>query len=186
MEITFWHAGNKGKRGVTLERAIHIFPDIEQVELIQSIRKKYDPLYTFIPPHITLVFPFESEITNTDLYRHVKQAITGFQPFTIRLEEITASNGHYLFLNVKQGNDQIIALHDKLYTGPMAIYRSYMHTYLPHLTVGRLNHEHDLKEALKDTRSFKHRFETRVSHVIAERIDHNSLSKIEFAVSFPD
>lgn len=185
MEIVFWHVRNKEKGGVTLERAIHIFPELEQVDLIQSIRKKYDPLYTCIPPHITLVFPFESEITNTDLYRHVKQAVTGFQPFTIRLEEITASNGHFLFLNVKQGNDQIIALHDKLYTGPLATYRSYMHTYLPHLTVGRLNHEQDLVEALKDTRSFNHRFETVVNQVIVERIDPNGLSKIEFAVSFP-
>ncbi|MGG3887396.1 2'-5' RNA ligase family protein [Brevibacillus panacihumi] len=168
-----------------MERAIHIFPELEQVDLIQSVRKKYDPLYTCISPHITLVYPFESDITNTDLHHHVKQAVTGFQPFLIRLEEITASNDHYLFLNVKQGNDQIIALHDKLYTGPLVTYRSYMHTYLPHLTVGRLKHEHDVEEALKDTRSFNHRFETRVSQVIVERIDHNGLSIIDFAVSFP-
>jgi len=185
MEVVFWHAGNVEKGGVTLERAIHIFPELEQVDLIQSIRKKYDPLYTCIPPHITLVFPFESQLTNADLYRHVKQAVTGFQPFLIRLEEITASNDHYLFLNVKRGNDQIIALHDKLYTGPLATYRSYSHTYLPHLTVGRLNHEQDLEEALKDTRSFNHSFETQVSQVMVERIDHNELSKVEFAVSFP-
>ena len=86
---------------------------------------------------------------------------------------------------MKWGNDQIIALHDKLYTGPLATYRSYRHTYLPHLTVARLNHEQDLEEALKDTRSFNHRFETQVSQVIVERIEHNGLSKIEFTVSFP-
>lgn len=169
----------------SITRAIHIFPELDQVDLIQSIRKRYDPLYPCIPPHITLVFPFESEITNIELYRHVKQALTGFQPFAIRLEEISASHDHYLFLNVKQGNDQIIALHDRLYTGPLASYRSYKHTYLPHLTVGRLHHEHELDEALQEMRSFHHRFESQVSQVIAERIDDNGQSIIEFVVPFP-
>lgn len=132
----------------SITRAIHIFPEFDQVDLIQSIRKKYDPLYTCIPPHITLVFPFESEITNIDLYRHVKQAVTGFQPFAIHLEEITASNGYYLFLNVKQGNDQIIALHDRLYSGPLASYRSYRHTYLPHLTVMNMNWKRHFRECV--------------------------------------
>lgn len=43
-----------------------------------------------------------------------------------------------MFLNVKRGNDQLIALHDRLYTGLLAPYRSLRHTFVPRMTVGRL------------------------------------------------
>lgn len=38
-------------------RTIMIFPQFDNEEIIQGIRKKYDPLYHLIKPHITLVFP---------------------------------------------------------------------------------------------------------------------------------
>lgn len=39
-----------------------IFPDFENVEIIDNIRDKYDPLAKLIRPHITIVFPFDMEI----------------------------------------------------------------------------------------------------------------------------
>ena len=41
----------------------------------------------------------------------------GLHPFNIVLKGVTGSEEEYLFLNVKVGNDQIIELHDKLYSG---------------------------------------------------------------------
>lgn len=44
-------------------RCIHIFPRFKNNFEINEIRKKYDYLYNIIEPHITLVFPFNSDVT---------------------------------------------------------------------------------------------------------------------------
>lgn len=41
-----------------------IFPKFENIKIIDEIRDKYDPLANHVRPHITLVFPFESNIRN--------------------------------------------------------------------------------------------------------------------------
>ncbi len=47
---------NKGKRDIL------IFPNFEDTYKIENIRKQYDQLYGIIPPHITLAFPFDSQM----------------------------------------------------------------------------------------------------------------------------
>ena len=43
---------NKGKRDIL------IFPKFKNINKIQELRNKYDPLANLIAPHITIVFPF--------------------------------------------------------------------------------------------------------------------------------
>ncbi|MCM3081839.1 2'-5' RNA ligase family protein [Brevibacillus invocatus] len=169
-----------------MKRAIHLFPEFPQSELVQELRQKYDPLYAFIPPHITLVFPFKSEIATADLHLHVQTALADVQPFRIRLAEITATWDHHLFLLVKEGNDSIIDLHDKLYSGLLSIYKSRRHPFLPHLTVGRLVNDQEVEAALHHTRHFTSVFETTVSQVVAEVIQEDGASELEFVVPFPN
>ena len=45
-------------------RTIMIFPEFENMDIIDRIRDKYDPLARLVRPHITLVFPFENEMSN--------------------------------------------------------------------------------------------------------------------------
>ncbi|MDP5274940.1 2'-5' RNA ligase family protein [Chengkuizengella axinellae] len=165
-----------------MQRAIHIFPQLQNISLIERLRKKYDPLYGFIPPHITLVFPFESEIPTQKLEQHVRNSLARVHPFTIQLQRVTASFDRYLFLNVKKGNDQIIKLHDLLYSGPLKNFQSRSHTYTPHLTVGRLKSDEDLEAALNHTQTFETSFETVVTEVKTEIIEGNGDSTIEFTV----
>lgn len=121
--------------------AIVIFPEFqpEQRALIDRLRAAYDPLASAIAPHITLVFPFEATHSAGDLLAHMRASVTGIAPFGVELRGVTGQDDEYLFLNVKRGNDEIIALHDRLYTGPLVPYRSPRHTYAPHLTVGHLS-----------------------------------------------
>ena len=44
------------------ERTIMIFPKFSNMEIIDRIRRNYDPLADLVRPHITLVFPFHSDI----------------------------------------------------------------------------------------------------------------------------
>jgi hypothetical protein len=41
-------------------RTIMIFPQFDNIEVINNIRTKYDPLADLVLSHVTLVFPFES------------------------------------------------------------------------------------------------------------------------------
>lgn len=46
----------KGDEFMTI-RTIMIFPEFTNIELINQLRVKYDPLFNKVRPHITLVFP---------------------------------------------------------------------------------------------------------------------------------
>ena len=49
------------------KRDILIFPKFENIDLIQDIRNKFDPLANIIAPHITLAFPFLDNMSNEEL-----------------------------------------------------------------------------------------------------------------------
>ncbi len=103
-------------------RAIHIFPEFLNARSIDTLRAKYDPLFSLIQPHVTLVFPFESTVTIEALTQPLQESVIGLKSFHIILEGVTGAAEEYLFLNVKVGNDQIIELHDRLYSGLLKPY----------------------------------------------------------------
>jgi 2'-5' RNA ligase len=162
-----------------IKRSISIFPQFENSGPIHELRKKYDPLHNLIPPHITLVFPCKSNITTEELTLHMKQVLAGEKPFSIKLTGITGEGNSYLFLNVKEGNDRIIRLHDKLYSGMLKefLYRKVI--YHPHLTVGMISDEEQFELALNATEDFNEVFTTTVSEIVSEVIDEEGRSHPE-------
>ena len=86
------------------ERTIMIFPKFSNMEIIDRIRRNYDPLADLVRPHITLVFPFHSDITDAELGSHIENAISGIPPFSLQLTGISKEEnvfGNYLFLNIQ-------------------------------------------------------------------------------------
>lgn len=163
-----------------LKRSIILFPCFYNVDAIQRIREKYDPLANCIAPHITVVFPFESDLTTDVLESHISDALNGVKKFCVHLKGITGDfRDGYLFLNVKKGNDQIIALHDKLYGGILQKYLYKKATYCPHLTVGKLNDAAEFDKAILELGSSVESFETMIDKVYVENIDGNGNSVIE-------
>lgn len=163
-------------------RAIHLFPDFPNLHSINAIRAKYDSLANLIPPHVTLVFPFESDVSTEVLAAHLKEATVGLKPFRIAMRGVTGAEGEYLFLNVKVGNDQIIQLHDKLYTGLLRQYLYRNLTYTPHLTVGRIKDKQTFESALAETEDWNEIFEATVHDFVVEGIDERESSIIEIKV----
>ncbi len=43
-------------------RTVMIFPEFENMYVIDPVRNRYDPLAKLVRPHITIVFPFESDM----------------------------------------------------------------------------------------------------------------------------
>jgi 2'-5' RNA ligase len=162
------------------KRAIVIFPKFNELHLIHQLRVQFDPLVNIIEPHITLVFPFESTLSAERLQTHIRQAVQGIGSFPIQLHDITGSEGEYLFLNVKRGNDQLIELHDRLYSSVLAGYLLVEHAFIPHLTVGRLANKPAFLSALEEARKVSTVFQTVIEEVTVYQVGGNPA--IEFGV----
>lgn len=163
-------------------RAIHIFPVFRDADWITRTRDKYDPLAKLIPPHITLVFPFTSEISTDDITRHVRSAVSGLYPFSVTLQGVTGSSREYIWLNVKKGNDNIIALHDRLYTGVLLPHLSSDVPYIPHVTLGRFSDPDLYRRSLRDLRGTTASWTSNISQVVIETILDDETSLVEGVV----
>lgn len=103
--------------------------------------------------------------------------------FNVQLKDFTGDfRDGYLFLNVKKGNDNIIELHDKLYSGILRSFLFRKVTYCPHLTVGRLQLQIDFDQALDELSCYDETFETVIDKIYIENIDIMEHSTIEFSV----
>ena len=85
-----------------VRRLIVIVPSLAEsaAETIATFRRRFDPLADLVPPHITLVFPFESSLSPDELRAHAQGAVRGVAPFPLRLAGITGSERAYLFLKL--------------------------------------------------------------------------------------
>lgn len=161
-------------------RTIMIFPEFKNINIINDIRKKYDPLADLVRPHITLVFPFDSELTNEELSLYIKESLRDIHPFKIELEGFSKQEdryGNYLFLNVVQGMDVIKNIHDILYKDRLKEF-DLGYDYVPHMTVGKLSSMELLNRALDDVSKYKDRFNTLIKKISVEMIGDNEESII--------
>ena len=170
-----------------LKRCVMIFPEFENIQVIDKIRDKYDPLVNNVRPHITLVFPFESNIETEALKTHISTAVSEFSRFNIVLSQFTPDDtfGRYLFLNVHEGIEVIKKLHKKIYTGILKeYYPDWLSedVYLPHITVGKFGSDEELAKAAADVKNIDDEFKTIVNKISVEIIDENEDSIIEVEV----
>lgn len=161
------------------QRTIMIFPQFNNHKIIDEIREKYDPLYHLVKPHITLVFPFQSEISDEELSLKMDECLENINSFPLILQGISRHKdiyGNYMFLNVKSGSQEIIEIHKSLY-------RSLFNgqcpkSFIPHMTIGNLDSK-DKMEAVYDTlKNVDICFESTVEKVSVERIGEHGESII--------
>lgn len=163
-------------------RTILLFLNNMSTDEIESIREIHDPLFGLIPPHITIVFPFEGNISNDELKSHISNLAKGIGTIEIKFASGVTSIGDYLFLEIEQGKEQIEKLHDKLYTGPLLRFLKRDIPYIPHVTVGRESSPELATEIAKEIPSFHEKLNCVINRISVERIGENGKSIIEFEV----
>jgi 2'-5' RNA ligase len=162
------------------KRTIMIFPEFENIDVINDIRKKYDPLADLVLPHITLVFPFDSELTNEEINLYLKESLSDIHPFKVELEGFSKQEdryGNYLFLNVVQGMDVIKNIHDILYKDKLKQF-DVGYDYVPHMTVGKVSSMELLDKAFYDVNKCNDKFKTVVKKISVEMIGEHGESII--------
>jgi 2'-5' RNA ligase len=116
-------------------RAIVAFPQFDKDPEVDAIRRQYDSLYSYIPHHLTLVFPFESSINVTVLNDHAVSKTFQIPPFTISLGT-PVRDEDYVYLPLVEGVKAAKSLHRLLYSDVLGEFHS-SRQYVPHVTVGR-------------------------------------------------
>ena len=106
------------------------------VDVFQEIRRKYDPTFEVVGPHVTVVFPVPDALDESSLRSHIDNVLSERHPFEIRFGGLCKSADHWLLLKVAEGGSEFVKLHRALYTG---ILRGYLRSdveYVPHLGLG--------------------------------------------------
>ena len=161
-------------------RTIMIFPYFDNMEIIERIREQYDPLHNLVNPHITLVFPFEDEISNDELKDIIEECMHDINPFELVLHGFSTQENkyvNYLFLKVIRGSEKIIKLHDILYSRIWNI-ESSRREYTPHMTVGKFRTVDKMNEAYSNVKDISNVFETIVNKISVEMVGENEESII--------
>ena len=92
----------------------------------QGWRREYDAVGADrLAPHIMLVSPFVAEPPFMQLERHLWRVCHGFPPLTLELLELRSdrSSGRLIYIEIGSGAEELAALRDALYTGPLASFR---------------------------------------------------------------
>lgn len=104
---------------------------------IDAFRQKYDPHHNLVGPHITLVFPVrDADVEKDDLVKHIESILRRWKPFRVHIKGLDKSWDQWLNLNLQEGNNEVIALHDELYTGVLEPYLRKDLGYTPHIGLG--------------------------------------------------
>ena len=164
------------------KRVVVAFPRIEDAaewNQILSVRDRFDPLAGKVAPHLTLASPFEDSRSDLALEQHLRTALADVHGFAVTLRGVTVHEGEYLFLNVKRGNDALVLLHDTLYAEVLAAHRVRTHTFVPHVTIGRLSGK-DLPVALDATSGLTSTIQATVGSVSVYRVEADGTRPVLF------
>ena len=159
--------------GVMGLRTIMIFPDFENGEIIDKIREKYDPLAKMVRPHITIVFPFDIQLSDEEIEKILDNRLNGIKAFEIEFQGFSKCEdkfGNYLFLEVVRGSDIIEDIHDTLYENEFKKLDLEL-PYTPHMTVGKLSSVDELNNAYEEIKDISCSFSSLIEKRKAKKED---------------
>ncbi|MFD1066021.1 YjcG family protein [Oceanobacillus locisalsi] len=125
-----------------MKYGIAIFPSKTVQDQANALRKRYDPRYSLIPPHITLKYPFETGPEEVDevvqTLHHIAESV---DPFYIHINKVSTfepvTNTIYLKI---EPVEQLKALNEQLQQGVFE--NNQTHSFVPHITIAQ-DLEHD-------------------------------------------
>jgi 2'-5' RNA ligase len=121
-----------------------IFPSKKLQDLVNSYRKRYDPHYSLIPPHLTLKNAFDAtEEDAKDVANKLLQIAQNTHPFSLKTSKISSFQpvNNVIYFKVDP-TDELTNLHSEINQtfsdSPLE------YAFVPHITIGQKlsNDEH--------------------------------------------
>ena len=119
-------------------RAILWFPPLPLDSPIEDFRRRHDPQADALPAHVTLVFPFSTNLTVTQIATHIRRVVGNWPALPVSFRDVESIVGEFAVLMLRERAEAIIALHDKLYQGILKIHLRDDIEYQPHVALGRV------------------------------------------------
>ncbi|MCC3355680.1 YjcG family protein [Bacillus sp. REN16] len=120
-----------------MKYGIVIFPSKKLQDTANSYRKRYDPHYALIPPHITVKNAFEaSDDEIVDITRELEAVTNQVEPFTLKVLKVSSFSpvNNVIYLKVDP-NEELQKLQNALHSGYFAGEPEY--AFVPHITIGQ-------------------------------------------------
>ncbi|MBO8178132.1 MAG: 2'-5' RNA ligase family protein [Bacillus sp. (in: Bacteria)] len=120
-----------------MKYGIAIFPSKKLQDLANSYRKRYDPHYALIPPHLTLKYPFEADEDEIKkIADTLHQIAKKYDPFPLKVTKISSFQpvNNVIYLKV-ECTETLKNLHNDLHSGELGGEPEYM--FVPHITIGQ-------------------------------------------------
>jgi 2'-5' RNA ligase len=120
-----------------MKYGIAMFPSKKIQDEANSYRKRYDPHYPLIPPHITLKEAFEADDEMIEeLIPELKRIANETDPIVLQINKVSSfvpvTNTIYLKV---EPNDKLTTLYEKLHEGKFPQNKKY--AFVPHITIGQ-------------------------------------------------
>lgn len=123
--------GNDMKYGIAL------FPSKKLQDLANSYRKRYDPHYALVPPHLTLKTEFEASDENLKkITQEIRKTAQDANPLKISIKKFSSFSpvNNVIYLKVEP-TEELQELHEKLHSDSLSSKPEY--TFVPHITIGQ-------------------------------------------------
>ncbi|KIY22051.1 MULTISPECIES: YjcG family protein [Mesobacillus] len=137
---------------------IVIFPSKKIQDYANSLRRRYDPHYALIPPHLTLKSPFEAteeEIKN--VVQKIDAIARNFNPVSLNITKIGSFKpvNNVIYLKVESPED-LVSLHSELNS---AFEGDQEYNFVPHITIGQNMSDDEHSDVYGSLRMTKVQFE---------------------------
>jgi 2'-5' RNA ligase len=127
-----------------MKYGVVIFPSKKLQDLVNSYRKRYDPHYALITPHLTLKGAFQADDERIkDIASELSNVAKKHQPFDMKVLKVSSFSpvNHVIYLKVDE-NETLTALHEDLHNDFLGEKPEY--AFVPHITLAQKlsNDEH--------------------------------------------
>ncbi len=107
---------------------------------IENFRKQYDKQFQLVKPHFTLVF-LVHDFSIPEFSTELKKQLEGVKSFSFCLRSAVINKDafteiYHVLLVPEEGFDDILQLHDKLYSARLASHHRQEIDFIPHVTIG--------------------------------------------------
>lgn len=114
-----------------------IFPSKKLQDLANSYRKRYDPHYALISPHLTLKEPFDAkENLVKDIAGRLQEIAESTEPFKLTVLKVSSFKpvNNVIYFKVNP-SEELVHLHTDLHTNITGDQPQYK--FVPHITIGQ-------------------------------------------------
>jgi hypothetical protein len=166
--------------------AVVNYPDFKKADYdwIQGVRRAHDRLFfKVVAPHVPIVFPTD-EIAQETLAEHVREQVAGVAPFEVVFRCVILGDPDFMehahaFLTPDEGFSEVVRLHDRLYTGPLASELRLDLPFIPHIGIASLPDMEECKQVVDQLNETRFEIRARVEQVTVIGYDGRQVWTIE-------